>query len=292
MPLEKRPLKPLGRDRVPPGGTPYKVKTDDDLGTVARAHGVTEELLVDFNFGTRDPSEINWYLRVSVGCRLPTRDGKNWMFTSAARPGIIYIPPKWHRPSFPPKPVEVSPARPANHKSGLWFGVGAVEGGTLGIAGKETVEACVYSWDKYTHHFWLNVDAWRLGIGVGASVGIVLVVATGVETPHDLEGFVVVGDTDFQLALAGKWGDVAKAAKGLNVVRKVAKLGKFIDKTISYAEWEKLRDFVWNLYKAMDIDAKKTALNVFGIPGAGVGLEASVYKSVGSVFVHGVSIDG
>jgi hypothetical protein len=37
---------------------------------------------------------VNWYLKRYVGCTKSTRDGKNWMFSSGARPGIIHIPPK------------------------------------------------------------------------------------------------------------------------------------------------------------------------------------------------------
>jgi spore germination protein YaaH len=101
MPIERRPSNPLPADYVPAGGIPYKVKTNDDLGSVARKHGVPEERLVSFNFATNDPAEINWYLRRNVGCVRPTHDHKNWMFTSEASPGIIYIPPAWQRPSFP-----------------------------------------------------------------------------------------------------------------------------------------------------------------------------------------------
>ncbi len=287
MPIEKRPANPLPRDYVPQGGKPYRVKTKDDLGSVARAHGLTEDQIVTFNFGTRDPSEINWYLQRNVGCVRSTHDGKNWMFTSEANPGIIYLPPKWHRPTFPAKPAAASRKR-----SGIWFGLGVQEGGTLGIAGKDTVEACLYSLESYQDRFWMNIDGWRLGLGLGASIGAALVVATGVDAPSELQGFIAGGDVDFQLSLAGKWGDVAKAAKGLNLVRKVATAGKLVDKTLSLVEWEKTRDLIWNLYKATDIDSKKKAVNVLSIPGAGVGLEVSIYKSFGEVRVHDVTSSG
>jgi len=209
------------------------------------------------------------------------------MFTSEANPGIIYLPPKWHRPTFPAKPAAASRKR-----SGIWFGLGVQEGGTLGIAGKDTVEACLYSLESYQDRFWMNIDGWRLGLGLGASIGAALVVATGVDAPSELQGFIAGGDVDFQLSLAGKWGDVAKAAKGLNLVRKVATAGKLVDKTLSLVEWEKTRDLIWNLYKATDIDSKKKAVNVLSIPGAGVGLEVSIYKSFGEVRVHDVTSSG
>jgi hypothetical protein len=295
MPIERRPRIPLPPNYLPPGGTPYRVKTDDDLASVAKAHGITVEDLVIYNFKTVHSAEINWYLRQNVGCVKATHDRKNWMFTSDARPGIIYLPPKdgWKRPSFPsstpgklsslPKPVDVK------KRSGLWFGLGGQEGGTLAVVGKDTVEACVYSLESYHDRFWMNIDGWRFGLGLGASIGLAVVVATGVEHPTELKDFPV-GGFDFQANLAGKWGDLAKAAKGLNAVRKFASGAKIVDKTISLAEWEKLRDLIWNLSKAAKIDSHKTDVNVMAIPGAGVGLEISGYYGFGSVFVHDITL--
>jgi hypothetical protein len=48
--------------------------------------------LIEFNFKTRQPEEVNWYLRRNVGCTRSTRDGLNWLFAGAKR-GVIYIPP-------------------------------------------------------------------------------------------------------------------------------------------------------------------------------------------------------
>jgi hypothetical protein len=295
MPIEKRPKHPLAPNYVPAGGIAYQVKTNDDLQSVARAHGISGDDLVIYNFKTVSPAEINWYLRNKVGCIRATHDRKNWMFTSDARPGIIYLPPKagWNRPSFPsqtpgqlsslPKPVQ------PQKRTGIWFGLGGQEGGTLAIVGKDTVEACLYSFDSYRNRFWMNIDGWRLGLGLGASIGVAIVVATGVDHPKELQDFPA-GGFDFQAALGGKWGDLAKAAKGLNAVRKIASGAKIIDKTISIAEWEKMRDLIWNSYKATDIDRHKLGLNVLAIPGAGVGLEVSAYYGFGYVNVHSITL--
>jgi hypothetical protein len=50
MPIERHPRNPLPPNYVPSGGTPYRVKTDDDLGSVAAAHGITYDDLVIYNF--------------------------------------------------------------------------------------------------------------------------------------------------------------------------------------------------------------------------------------------------
>jgi hypothetical protein len=70
----------------------------------------------------------------------------------------------------------------------------------------------------------------------------------------------------------------------------VASGAKLVDKTISVLEWEKLRDFIWNAYKATDIDRQKTGVNVLAIPGAGYGLEASAYYGYGTVLVHDITL--
>ena len=95
MPLEKRPprLAPKG---PPPGSrVPYhKVSDNETFDSLALKYGTTAKAIIQHNFGTLDPAEINWYLREYVGCSLATHDRKNWRFSSTAAPGVIYIPDK------------------------------------------------------------------------------------------------------------------------------------------------------------------------------------------------------
>jgi len=92
QPIKTAPANPVSRNYIPRGGTPYPVKTDDDLASIAKANGLSEAQLTYFNFKTTNPAEINWYLQRNVGCTKSTRDGKNYMFSSDDHPGIIYIP--------------------------------------------------------------------------------------------------------------------------------------------------------------------------------------------------------
>jgi hypothetical protein len=87
----------------------HRVRDHETLETVAGQYGVSYSHLVLHNFGTTDPAVINWYLHHYVGCVLPTHDHKNWRFSStvrqdAARPGLIYIPPK---PGLHMDPIDV-----------------------------------------------------------------------------------------------------------------------------------------------------------------------------------------
>ena len=91
-PIEKAPSNPIDVSYVPAGGMSHTVKTGEDLRSIAKASKISEAELTKFNFKTTNPAEINWYLRRNVGCTQTTRDGKNWIFTTGIKPGLIYIP--------------------------------------------------------------------------------------------------------------------------------------------------------------------------------------------------------
>ena len=76
MPLERAPRQPLPQDYYPKNGTPYHVQDNDDWYSVARKFDVDVGRLIDFNFHTRIPEEVNWYLRRNVGCVKSTPDQK------------------------------------------------------------------------------------------------------------------------------------------------------------------------------------------------------------------------
>jgi len=94
-PNESAPKSPVSADYARSrGGSPYRVKNGDSWESVAAAFGVAVRDLIKFNFNTTVPEEINWYLRNYTGCNKPSPSGHNWMFSSSADPGIIYIPVK------------------------------------------------------------------------------------------------------------------------------------------------------------------------------------------------------
>jgi len=107
MPIEKRPANPIPKGTQPPLSKGHRVKDGENWNSVAKGASIDVWDLIEFNFKTRDPAEVNWYLRNNVGCVLHTADGKNYRFSSAAAPGIIYLPavPK----PVGPKPTPVGP---------------------------------------------------------------------------------------------------------------------------------------------------------------------------------------
>jgi hypothetical protein len=94
----KRPRSPVAKDFVPQGGLPYRVSDGDSWTSIARQHNIAPWKLIRFNFpdlSKDQPTatrEVNWYLQENVGCRTVTADGKNYIFSSSAEPGVIYLP--------------------------------------------------------------------------------------------------------------------------------------------------------------------------------------------------------
>lgn len=280
MPIEKRPANPLPRDYVPPNGIPYKVRTHDDLGSVARKNGVPEHVLIAFNFATNEPAEINWYLRRNVGCVRATHDHKNWMFTSEASPGIIYLPPPWHRPSFPTTVPTVPVSKTETHKSLLkdtWAGIGKSHSGDLFVIGAHDLTAKVYNLGddlSNVRNAVVNFNGWKFGIGLGADVGAVLVLAHGYSEPKDMIG--VSGDKDFDISIGTKLGDFLKDLKYL---------GKMVE---GIEKYKKMRYIVENAIKNRAI--AETGLYTIPIPFAGVGLHLWAGYKFGDVNVFSTGV--
>ena len=277
MPIEKRPSNPLPGDYIPPGGIPYKVKTNDDLGSVARKNGVPEHVLVMFNFATNDPAEINWYLRRNVGCIRATHDHTNWMFTSEAAPGLIYLPPPWHRPSFSPTvaPVPVPKTEPKKSLlKDVWAGFGKAHSGDLFVIGAHDLTAKVYNLGddlSNVRNAVVNFNGWKFGIGLGADVGAVFVLAHGYPVAKDMIG--VSGDKDFDISIGTKLGDFLKDIKGL---------GKVID---GIEKYKKMRYIVENAIKSRTI--AEPGLLTLPIPFAGIGLHLWAGFKFGDVSIFG-----
>src|SRR5438874_13462782 len=87
---ERPPRNPVPDSIAPPGGIPHHVQTGETLVSIAKANGIEEWVLNDFNWKTGqqyNAKEVNWYLREYVGCTVPTHDKSNWTFTSGLKEG-------------------------------------------------------------------------------------------------------------------------------------------------------------------------------------------------------------
>lgn len=165
MPIERKPINhdiggkiypgPLPRYYKPPRGIPYPVVTGDDWKKLALRWFVNVDELIYFNFRTRNSDEVNWYLHWYVGCNQPTKDGKNWEFSSNLKPGIIYRPPS--------KPIVFRDAFDEAHE--------ILGSGTE--LGKAIVEAEHSNHSAHSWHFRLDIAHFALMVLEGAGVHLV-----------------------------------------------------------------------------------------------------------------------
>jgi Family of unknown function (DUF5995) len=85
-PVQKRGLWP------PKAAREYTVLDTDDWSKIASREHMDAGALIQFNFQTQVPEEVNWYLKELVGCR-QTKDGRNYAFLGAdPKMRKIYLP--------------------------------------------------------------------------------------------------------------------------------------------------------------------------------------------------------
>ena len=91
---ERAPADPLPANFVPEGYVEkHRVSDGEDWASVAAKYNIKKVAdLINFNFHTNNPDEVNWYLRRNTGCNVSKDGGVNWAFSSSAVPGFIYIP--------------------------------------------------------------------------------------------------------------------------------------------------------------------------------------------------------
>ena len=108
MPIEKKPANPVPKGYHVEKSIRHRVRDGESWETLAERYGIDAKKIIKSNFKTSDPREVNWYLGNPnyVGCKKPTPDGNNWMFSSAADPGIVYIPPRHFE--FPDEVIEAA----------------------------------------------------------------------------------------------------------------------------------------------------------------------------------------
>jgi hypothetical protein len=283
MPIVKEP-RPLPSDLsyVPPGTKPYKVSDQDSWWVLAdrsdiKATGLSANDLCHLNFKTRDPPEINWYLYRKVGCRRASANGRNYCFSNADQPGIVYLPTPG-----PPKPVTaVVPITPSA-RNNIWVGVGASVGVEFFVVGIDTMTGVVASLDEFGKAMVVTASTNRFGPGFGTSGGMTVILVSGVSSPGQLSGHQE-GGWDANLSLGGKWDSVAKAKKFMPLVRvmqKIAKTPAGLKRVLADpGNWADFVKFVKGAIEGLDLGSEPK-VTVIGVPLLGGGAEASVFFGV------------
>jgi len=267
MPIERKPLKPVRRGYIPSDFKPYIVKNGDTWQSIAKSHRMDVWELMHENFKTSDVSEINWYLKNYVGCVDTTADMDNWVFSNKAKPGRIYVP----------SPDNVIPivkkstiAEPALKK--VWAGIAKAHSADLFILGAHDLTGMVYNLgDKLpdVRNATLNINGFKIGPGLGGSIGAVFVIAHGYNSPAEMTGGTE--SWDFDLAIAGKLDSFLKGARGI---------GKVVD---TIQKYKKMRYLTENVIKNLGITEK--GIYTIPIPFAGVGIHAWAGFKFGTVSI-------
>jgi hypothetical protein len=120
MAIETAPRNPLPPNFHPENATSYRVRDGDTWNSVAQRAGVGAGELIYFNFHTHTPGEVNWYLRRVVGCRRTTADGNNYIFSSDATPGTIFVPRR-AQPSITAYEVPGMRLIPQDRTNACWY---------------------------------------------------------------------------------------------------------------------------------------------------------------------------
>lgn len=253
MPIESKPASPVQKGYHPQGYRIHHVKATESFETVAKHYGLETWELIYENFKTRKEAEVNWYLRNYVGCKNITSDGHNYIFSDDDQPGVIYVPTG--REVMPPKLEKLAD----NKLKKVWAGLAKAHSGDLFVVGAHDMTGMIYNLGDSipdVRNAVININGYKLGAGLGASVGAVLVIAHGYSEAPEFNG--VSGGWDFDVSIGAKLGDVLKGVKGI---------GKVVD-TID--KFKKLRYVTETAIK--NIGITKPGVYSIPIPFAGAGL--------------------
>ncbi len=291
------PIYEVGR-AAPANSLAYKVKDGDSWVSLAAEWGLDVWSLIYFNFKTYDPTEVNYYLQEYVGCVLPTADRKNWCFSSAADPGVIYRPLEKAGPvkgepvKYPPMPTPVPGDDPMKSPgSGNWIGIGVKGSGHVIAAGADTATIFAISMDDYRDWMMLQITTTRVGPGLGLSGGLVVCGIGNCYDPRNMRGWPV-GGWDFQVAVGTKWNSMikiaGKAAPLLEALKQGSDATNLINKTVFTPQvCDRIVNEAKNGFAALGLFPREgqydLSVTVVDVPVLSAGTELSVYYNSGSV---------
>lgn len=72
----------------------HRVKDGDNWWSLESQYRLPDAWdLIKYNFRTENPLEVNYYLERYLGCDTITDDEKNYVFSTSANPGVLFLPP-------------------------------------------------------------------------------------------------------------------------------------------------------------------------------------------------------
>lgn len=168
-----------------------------------------------------------------------------------------------------------------------WLGVGVKGGGTVFVVGLEEIEGNIWHMGSPASN-WFSVMSVRLGLGIGASVGLVAICIFNCDSAKVRLNKTSLNDWGVNVAISGKWSAVAKGLKNAGFWTRIAKLGlnrgtrKTVAKSLEHAE--DFRNDLHHIYNGLDIATSNGEPKVIVIDSpAGIGLELSVNYTLGTI---------
>ncbi len=167
-----------------------------------------------------------------------------------------------------------------------WFGVGVKGGGTLGLAGFETMEGYIANLGMPSHSHSINMSYLRLGPGLGAGAGLCLIFVYNSLNPKVLDQ---TNDSTWSVnvSLGAKWSDVVKALKIAKIFTTAPRLVKGLTHASKF-DLDSIRNsasYIYTIYELFNEGGNKNKVVAIDIPFAGTGLELSAQALYGTIFI-------
>jgi hypothetical protein len=168
-------------------------------------------------------------------------------------------------------------------KHEMWIGFGIKTGGMLAVAGSEATVGHLYKVGNTTESVRFSRVGLRLGIGLGGSVGAVVMLvfnAPNIWQLHRMRN----DDWGLNLALGKNWTKVGKALKNAPFYSRIVKLAKsansFRPQHIDAAG--ELMEYAYNAFEVASVKKGSPKIVTFDTP-IGAALEVSINKSFGRI---------
>ena len=183
-----------------------------------------------------------------------------------------------------------------------WFGVGVKIGGAAGLVGCELMVAVIYNFSLGVFTPILATSS-RVGLGLGASGGVVVVGVYGFPDAHSLVG-QTFGGLDFALALEERWSGwlkavrvtdpkmltgMARAMQALGTVRcsQVRGLDQLMSIASKFCHSEGAINWAKNIVGLSNYSDQNSSIGTIDVPGLSKGVELGIYNCDGKIVAVG-----
>jgi len=168
--------------------------------------------------------------------------------------------------------------------SSCWFGVGFKGGFSLG-PGFEDVEGFMFNVGDPSAYFWCGVSSLRVGMGLGGSVGLTLMMLTGCPDVKKMNKRQIT-DWGIDLSIGAKWSTLIGCVKHWDKYKALAEWGKAQDNILNPKRVDLMNQIFNNGKSAYQgFTSKEPELLTVDLP-ASFGLEASASYKLGTFRVY------